>query len=223
MQRSTESEETSLEEERRNGSSPPLRFDLHVHTRERSPCAAVPAVEILRLAAEQGLDGVVFTDHNQSWPEKELKEVRRKAGVDLTVLAGQEITFYGIDFLVFGWDGEHRDFPDREAFVDAVHREGGAAVVAHPFSILYYLDPEIMAGWGVDGVEVFNSLKGAPTPAERDALKAFRLAETAGSDFHRYVFPHRLGDCWTEIDGEVNDIHDLAAAIRARRTRAVGF
>jgi len=199
------------------------RFDLHVHTAERSTCAAVPAEEVLRIAQKQGLDGLAFTDHHAVWPREELERVRERAGVELVLLSGQEVTFLGIDFLVFGWDGDPGVFTDREDFVEGVHRDGGVAIVAHPYSILYYLDAEIMAGWGVDGVEVLNSLKGGPTPAERHALASMGLAEVGGSDFHRALFQDRLGTCWTEIEGEVRDLESLMAAIREGRTRAAGY
>jgi predicted metal-dependent phosphoesterase TrpH len=192
-----------------------------VHTSERSPCAAAPAAEVLRIAAKQELDGVVFTDHHALWERDDLDRLRERVAPDLVLLSGQEITFQGIDFLVFGWDGNVELFPTRQAFVEGVREEGGVVVVAHPFSILYYLQPEIMAGWGADGIEVFNALKGGPTPDERRQIRELGLAETAGSDFHRPVFPDRLGTCWTEIDGEVRDLDALMNAIRERRVRAV--
>jgi predicted metal-dependent phosphoesterase TrpH len=203
------------------GGGPRLRFDLHVHTKEGSPCATVSAAEILTLAAGQGLDGVVFTDHHHRWPEDRLQEVRERAGPALQVFSGQEITFCGIDFLVFGWDGNPADFKTRGAFAEAVRGEGGAILVAHPFSILYYLDAETMASWGVNGVEVFNTLKGGPTPEEWREVKRYGLVETAGSDFHRHVIPGALGNCWTEIRGKVNRLEDLVDALREGRTQAV--
>ncbi len=203
-------------------SEPPrITFDLHVHTAEGSSCAVVPAVEVLKTAHEQGLDGLAFTDHHHLWADQDLDRVKKSAGVDLVLLSGQEITFQGIDFLVFGWDGDPASHPNREAFVRAVIDEGGAVVVAHPFSILYYLDPGIIASWGVDGVEVFNALKGGPTPAERRELETMELAETGGSDFHRHVLEGALGNCWTEIRGKIENVSDLVDAIRQRRTRAV--
>jgi 3',5'-nucleoside bisphosphate phosphatase len=199
----------------------PGKFDLHVHTSEHSSCALVPACEVLRLAALQGLDGLAFTDHHHLWPPDELDRVRREAGVDLLLLSGQEITFHGVDFLVFGWDGDPGRFATRDALVAEVRRSGGAAVVAHPFSVLYYLDAETMASWGVDGVEVFNTLKGGPTARERAEVAARGLAEVGGSDFHRPVVSGGLGTCWTEIAGEIRSVPDLVAAIRERRTSAV--
>lgn len=197
-----------------------LKFDLHVHTREGSACAQTPAVDVLRLAEQQGLDGVVFTDHHFLWPLDEIPRLKERAGVSLTVLTAQEVTFQGIDFLIFGWDRPPDRFSTKEDLVASVHDDGGVAVVAHPYSLLYYLETDTMAGWGVDGVEVWNSLKGGPTTAERRELGDFGLSETAGSDFHRPVFPSGLGDAWTEIPGPVNDMADVILAIRENRTRA---
>jgi predicted metal-dependent phosphoesterase TrpH len=198
------------------------KLDLHVHTREGSPCAQIPARDVLRLAARQGLDGVAFTDHHHPWPPAELERVRRESGVSLLVLSGQEITFQGVDFLVFGWEGDPSACRTREAFAGAVRREGGVVLVAHPYSVLYYLDAETMAAWGVNGVEVLNTLKGGPAAGERAEVAARGLAEVGGSDFHRPVFRDALGNCWTEVPGDVDGLPGLLAAVRERRTVAVG-
>ncbi|MHC4779306.1 MAG: PHP-associated domain-containing protein [Planctomycetota bacterium] len=180
-----------------------------------------PADEVIDLALNQGLDGVVFTDHHHLWDEDDLEKVAARAGGDLVILSGQEITFFGIDYLVYGWDGNLDRFSNRSEFVAGVRGEGGAVVVAHPYSILYYLDAETMASWGVDGVEVLNTLKGGPTGDEWGELKRYGLAETAGSDFHRPVIQGALGNCWTEIRGAVASLEDLVGAIRDGRTSAV--
>lgn len=40
-----------------------MLFDMHVHTSEVSPCAIMPAREVVNRYKEKGFDGIVITDH----------------------------------------------------------------------------------------------------------------------------------------------------------------
>lgn len=196
-------------------------FDLHVHTSDHSGCARVPAEEVLRIAEAQGLDGLAFTDHHYCWPDEELEELRGRTGTRLVVLSGQEITLAGIDFLVFGWHGRDPHVQTISQFVALVRDEGGAVVVAHPWCALYNLDTDKMASWGVDGVEVHNSLKGGPDEVESAKVRRHGLARTAGSDFHQPVYKGSLGTGFTRFGFPVRTVRDVVRAIRCRKVEPV--
>ncbi len=198
-------------------------FDLHVHTSEHSPCARNPASDVLEIARLQGLDGVVFTDHHFCWPDEEIAELKARTESQLTILSGQEITLAGIDFLVFGWSGPDPHVQTISQFVEIIQDEGGAVIAAHPWSVLYNLDTDKMAEWGVDGVEVNNSLKGAAPAVELEKVRKHSLAEIAGSDFHQPVFKGALGNCCTRFGFPVRSIRDLVRAVRHRKTEAVTY
>jgi predicted metal-dependent phosphoesterase TrpH len=201
----------------------PLDFDLHVHTSEHSACAQNAATYVLSLAEEQGLHGIVFTEHHYCWTDDEIDALREKTGTSLVILAGQEITLAGIDFLVFGWSGNDPKVQTIAQFVDLVQDEGGVVCVAHPWSALYNLDTDRMAEWGVDGVEVANSLKGVAPAEELQKVRRHGLAEVAGSDFHQPVFRGGLGNCYTRFTFPVLTIRDLVRAIRHRKVEAVQY
>jgi predicted metal-dependent phosphoesterase TrpH len=196
-------------------------FDLHTHTSEHSACAKLPAAEVVRLAEQQGLHGVAFTDHHYCWSNEEIERLREKTGTSLVLLSGQEITLAGIDFLVFGWSGSDPHVQTIAQFVELVQEGGGAVLVAHPWCVLYTLEADTMTGWGVDGVEVCNSLKGRPPEAEIVKIRGSGLAECAGSDFHQPVFKGALGNCFTRFGFPVRTVRDLVRAVRNRRIEAV--
>ncbi len=196
-------------------------FDLHVHTQEHSPCARNSVVDVLEIARMQGLDGVVLTDHHYCWPEKEIEDLVRRTQTQLVVLSGQEITLTGIDFLVFGWNGPDPHVQTISQFVEIIQDEGGAVIAAHPWSVLYNLDTDKMAEWGVDGVELHNSLKGGAPPAEFEKVVKHGMAQVAGSDFHQPVFKGALGNCHTRFGFPIRTIRDLVRAIRRRKSQPV--
>ena len=95
-------------------------FEMHLHTREVSTCANIPAKQIAELYLTTNYDGIVVTDHmnasafnkpeykNATWDEKvthflegynALKEALKGK---ITVLLGMEICFYECnnDYLV---------------------------------------------------------------------------------------------------------------------------
>src|SRR5512142_3544889 len=80
-------------------------FEMHCHTAEHSRCSHVHAAEIVRRNYEIGLQGTVLTDHQYLWPEEEIRELRRWAGIpeDYILLSGQEVTTADTgDCLVYG-------------------------------------------------------------------------------------------------------------------------
>ena len=200
-----------------------LDFDLHVHTAEHSGCARASAEEMLSIAEGQGLDGVVITDHHYCWSDEELADLAKKSGTSLVLLAGQEITLAGIDFLVYGWSGTDPHVQTIAQFVERVQKEGGTVLVAHPWCALYNLDTDKMAAWNVDGVEVYNALKGGPTDRELAKVRRNKLAQVAGSDFHQPVFRGALGTCFTRFGFPVRTIRDLVRAVRHRKTEALTY
>ena len=78
-----------------------MKFDLHIHTRRYSPDAVTNPYELVHAALAAGLDGIVITEHDWLWPERELEELRA-AAPQLVILAGVEVTGRGGDVLCYG-------------------------------------------------------------------------------------------------------------------------
>jgi predicted metal-dependent phosphoesterase TrpH len=79
--------------------------ELHCHTSEHSSCSHVNAVELIKRAFNLEMQAIVITDHHYQWNDIDLKEIKKRAGVDdiFNVLSGQEshTSDYG-DILVYG-------------------------------------------------------------------------------------------------------------------------
>jgi predicted metal-dependent phosphoesterase TrpH len=180
---------------------------MHMHTKEVSICAQVPASEIVTLYKEAGFNGMVITDHfykayfdrlgNKSWKEK-IREymsgynealVRgQRQGID--VFFGMELRFNESpnDYLIFGIDEDFLIENERlydyniEKFKSLVENKDVLIYQAHPFR------PGITTAVAnlLDGVEVFN---GNPRHDSKNHLalefaKVNNLRTISGSDFH---------------------------------------
>src|SRR5258708_38281132 len=88
-------------EPRFGGEGTAMRFDLHIHTTRHSGDSSMDPFVLIDRAQEIGLDGVVITEHDWLWTEKELDELRA-AAPRLVVLAGVEVSTRQGHFLAYG-------------------------------------------------------------------------------------------------------------------------
>jgi hypothetical protein len=198
-----------------------MKFDLHMHTRRHSPDSITDPFELLKAAEFAGLDGVVITEHDYLWPESELEELRA-AAPGLVVLAGIEVAGRGGDMLVYGVTDPFalpRGIPWPELCRE-VHRQGGAAIAAHPNrwgqpfeKLIRELNPEL------DGIEVMSNNMDADLRQRAAELlvKYPHLAQLGNSDSHA---PETVGCCYTDFDWEIRTSADLVAAIRGKKGTA---
>lgn len=193
-----------------------MRFDLHMHTARYSPDSIIDPYQLLDRAREVGLDGIVITEHDRLWPEKELDELRAKAK-GLIVLAGVEITGRGGDMLCYGvtdLKALPRGVPWYE-LTREVHRQGGVCVAAHPYrwgqpfdDLLEEQEPEL------EGIEMMSNNMDADLRTKAAAFKKRRpeFAGLGNSDAHEIEV---VGHCFTEFAVEIRCNADLIAAIRS--------
>jgi hypothetical protein len=184
-------------------------FDVHVHTREVSPCGVLSAVEIVRMYRQAGYHGIVVTDHyypglpsfqeSAGWEEAVARYLggfcrARAEGerIGLTVLWGLELSLRGEnpgDFLVYGLEEAflleqpHLYRLELEELRHRIRPAGALVYQAHPFRP--GMRPAAAAL--LDGVEVFN---GNPRHDSRNHLAArfaerHRLLAVSGSDVHQ--------------------------------------
>src|SRR6516162_7743877 len=78
-----------------------MRFDCHLHTSRYSRDSLMDPFDMVQRAVEIGLDGVVITEHDALWPERELDDLRA-AAPGLVVLAGVEVSTREGHFLAYG-------------------------------------------------------------------------------------------------------------------------
>ncbi len=189
----------------------PFLIDLHVHTRQHSPCSRIDPLDVTGRAQEMGLSAVVLTEHGYRWDEDELNELRAGAG-DLLILSGAEITTQHGDLLIYGIE----DADDIDAFdsagkvIDAVREQDGFVVWAHPFRFGEPAD-KFARMFPPDAVEVDSSNMNADMTTQAHVL-ANRLGAMTivASDAHRL---EALGAYPFALPRPVVDERDLVACL----------
>jgi len=213
-----------------------LLAETHLHTKEVSGCAVVPASEIPKLYKDAGFGALIVTDHFNRWTLKNLSEdadeqtalwlegfrIVRRTGeaIGLKVLLGMELTLADTpgDYLIYGIEeGFLYRYPRlfehsfREIHEIAV-REGLLIYQAHPFrgepdpSVIQYLD----------GVEVCNGNPRHNSHNDKAMEFADRNAmmKIAGSDFHQY---EDLGRSGIYLPVNISDSRQLVAYLRSSK------
>jgi predicted metal-dependent phosphoesterase TrpH len=189
-----------------------MRYDLQVHT-DASPCSATPPEKVTDAAERANLDGIVVTDHDTL---ANVDCVRECAPDGLDVVSGVEVTTTQGHLLAIDVT-EAPPRTDPLSVVDAIHDQGGIAVLSHPFDALrQFYDrnlPELASV--IDGIEATNSrcVRESFNRQARAFAAHHGLAITGGSDAH---FPMEIGRAATEFDGS------LRTAIREGTTTPRG-
>jgi PHP domain len=133
------------------GLKTPIRGVIHVHTNRSDGTASVE--DVLRSAAQAGLQFVIVTDHGDTTSAPDLPDYRNGVlyidAVEISTRSGHVIAL-GLPKAPYPLAGEGRDV------VEDIHRLGGIAIAAHPGSP----KPELRwTDWDIplDGVEWLNA------------------------------------------------------------------
>lgn len=188
-----------------------LKYDLHVHTAESSPCGKVTAKDAVRLYKDAGYSGICVTDHfckaffeNQTGSAKERIDnflggyrAARRFGMEagLTVLLGIEARLDGVsgnegnEYLVYGLTEDFL-YENPEiyqlnplSFSRLIRKAGMMIYQAHPLRPrMVPVDRSLL-----DGIEGYN---GNPRHNSRnDEISAWAeeqgIPMISGSDFHQ--------------------------------------
>ena len=199
--------------------------DPHCHTTASD--GMVGPAGLVGGALEHGIGLIAVCDHDTMASASEVRSRGDAAG--LAVVCGEEITTrWPAQTHVVGWFLERpvRSGMTLEDTVDAIHDQGGLAVIPHPFMPTYFAScqPGMLARLiqrhPVDGIELEHS---APVSRSR----ALRLAEfynahrdrlgaaIGASDSH--FGRHDLGQVLTEFEGTT--AADFRRAVLERRTQ----
>jgi len=184
-----------------------IKLDLHIHS-YKSYDGRMTGEEIVRRCKAQGLQGAAICDHDILWQEGCPEE-------DFLLIPGCEFsTQYGHLLGLFLREPiEERDF---FKVLDAIHAQGGLAVLAHPFqhnTDEKRLEPILPL---LDGVEVWNGRANRKNKdANRMALALSRqrsIPAFAGSDAH---VPEEIGNGVLTIEVEELTFESVKKALRA--------
>ncbi|MGD9002528.1 MAG: PHP-associated domain-containing protein [Anaerolineae bacterium] len=190
-----------------------MKIDLHVHTRERSPCAHSPMERMIRAAIDSGLDGMVISDHDRLVPSERLSDLNAKYA-PFRIFGGIEVTLAGEHALVLGVRDARLEtrwwtYPDLHAFVEG--REGFLAL-AHPFRFGKGIEVDI-ARFPPHALEIHSH--NTPRRAEpyiQALAAALNLPLLSNSDAH-YV--GEIGVYYNALREAPDDVQGLVTLLKA--------
>jgi predicted metal-dependent phosphoesterase TrpH len=205
----------------------PGKADLHIHTSFSDGMAN--AREVLGFVERfTDLDVIAVTDHDDIRGAWLAREAWAHGRYRFQMVTGVEVTTNEGHLLgLFVEDPLPNLCPVEEA-VEAIHRQGGLAVVPHPLSRLTRsLDARNLRRIGAsevygvhfDAIETANQTPAGKSGARRAAQlnrSHLGLPEVGGSDAH---FLNCIGTAYTEFPGRT--AAELKAAVLAGATRAV--
>jgi predicted metal-dependent phosphoesterase TrpH len=198
-----------------------VRIDHHLHTSRHSPDSAIDPFDLLERARAAKLDAVVITEHDYQWDTDELADLAKAgAEMNLTVLAGAEVSAREGHFLVYGLP-DLSEAPAGIALADLlalVRREHAAIIAAHPFR--WDQDFEaIVAEHGpvFDALELVSNNVDRRTRSKTESLLArYPMGASGSSDGHD---PHVVGCYFSVFRGPIIDLASFVAALRGRLGR----
>jgi len=203
--------------------------DLHIHTTGSDGLGSPQ--QVLEYAQRRtALDVIAITDHDDLAPALAARELyARHGGYRFEFVAGMEVTTIEGHLLALFVERRVPSFRSLPATLDAIHAQGGLAVIPHPMSPLtrsigrHGIERILKRradGLWFDGIELANQSPAGRLTARRarDLNQArFHLAAVGGSDAHYLPV---IGASFTTFAGR--SVGDLRAAILGRTT-AEGF
>ncbi len=198
-----------------------MKIDFHTHTRKFSTCSNLSVDEPLKLESEAGVEGVVLTEHEQFWPEKQFERLQKQYS-NLVLFNGAEVSAGSLHHVLTILPEPAPDllsFDDPQTFVDRVRSIGGYLIAAHPFR--FYDDYERRnQSFSLDGVEIAS--RGMYRPEEEG--RARELARTwdaecfSNSDAHS---PSPVGAFYCEVDDDPRTERELLDTLRSNHVRPI--
>lgn len=199
------------------------KYETHLHTFPVSRCGKADVEESLDFYKKLGYDGVFITNHfldgniniekEKSYEEKiefyfsdYEKGIEIGKALGIKVFCGQEITYKGTDFLIYGldknWYLAHPEIMEMKKTDELKFMmESGALVIqAHPFREASYINHIRLFPRSVHGIETVNACR---TELENEMAKIYAenygLLEFAGTDNHIGANQKKLaGLCFNE-------------------------
>jgi hypothetical protein len=201
------------------------KADLHVHTALGDGMAEIP--ELLQYVEEEtGLSLIAITEHDDLRAAEMVREAWARGHYRYQVILGEEVTTIEGHLLALFVEEPVPSLKPLALTLEAVHRQGGLCIIAHPMSWLTRsigqrtierIQREARDGVSFDGMETSGSpaARVSSKKAARLNRERYGLAEVGGSDAH---FLQVVGASYTTFDGSSPD--ELRKAILARETSA---
>ncbi|MCD6310193.1 MAG: PHP domain-containing protein [Candidatus Eremiobacteraeota bacterium] len=198
-----------------------MKIDIHSHTERYSPCSIISPPELVMATLSAGLDGLVITEHNRTWPARELRALRDSLDLpeEFFLASGQEVDTDLGHVLIYGCNinfGINRHW--REV-IRITKEERGAAVLAHPFRWMPPVQKEDFENFLLefDAIEVMSAnLNREAQEYGLEKAGSLGIPQVGGSDAHA---KNMAGTYYTNFIDPVNTIEDLVRAIKTGRIK----
>lgn len=164
--------------------------DCHVHTYHSYDSLMKPR-KIIRLAKKRGLTGIIVSDHDTIAGGLEAQQVN--SDPEFRIIVGAEVNTDAGDIMGINLT-EEINVRAIEEVIDEIHRQGGLAILVHPYKA------HKLEKIPIEKVDIIEGYNGRLS--ESDNRKAVELANRygkpiiAGTDAHRYG---EIGKCRTTV------------------------
>src|SRR5580765_2485438 len=197
-----------------------LAVDFHTHTSMWSDGSLTPWGLVLE-ADRQGLDAIAITGHDQTVGAYLGHWYSRTFGGPIVLIGDEVLADNGFHITAAGITETVRYGGDRGTAIDDIHRQGGVAIVAHPFSD-FWPAYDAKKLHGLDGAEICHpaiyGFDEGQHELEQFAARA-PVAAIGSSDFHGIGV---MGLCRTYVFAETANEQGILDAVRAHRTVVFG-
>ena len=187
---------------------------MHVHLQNRSPCSILSANQMLTHISPK-LQGVCVTDHFHVRPIHNL--TKNPEMVELRVFFGVEITSRDGDILAYGIEAVPSRNMSAETVIDNIHKQGGVAVCAHPFSPRHLALGDKIYDLELDAIEINGSLPSKSNKEAKIAAEIMDLPTIGGSDAHSV---DQLNTMATWFQNPIADVSDIVQEIQHKNCKA---
>lgn len=199
------------------------KADLHVHTASGDGMAAVPEL-LAHVEEKTDLSVIAITEHDTIRPAIEAREAHARGSYRFDLVVGEEVTTIEGHLLALYIEEPVTGLQRLAPTLEAIHRQGGLAVIPHPMSwltrSLARKDIERILADTNDGMS-FDAIEIGASPAARQSRakaqrlnrERFHLPEVGGSDAH---FLEVIGASHTLFEG--TSAADLRRAIESGAT-----
>ncbi len=184
---------------------------MHIHLKDRSPCSILSIEELYRFLSPR-LDGICITDH---WVLQEIKgisfeEVKTFFRVELTSREG-DILAYNLNMMPSKNLGATQ-------VIDFIHRQGGIAVAAHPFSNRHIAFYDAVFNYNFDAIEINGSIGKSSNEKARRAANKMDIPLIGGSDSHSKT---QLNTVATKFKNKIYSLSDIIKEIKDKDCKII--
>lgn len=194
-----------------------MKIDFHTHSYYSRDGISSPE-NLIKAALKNGLDGIALTDHNTAKGWKKAAAAAKK--LNAVLILGEEILIeengnsVGEILAYFLKEEINPKGKSIEEIVKEIHKQGGIAIIAHPFNWrkpIFGLEKYKNL---VDGIEVFNARSQTKRGNGRASsfAKENNLVRTAGSDAHSSF---EVGSAY--IEANANNLQELKETILQKK------